>query len=160
MKHKYLNSLAPALTLAWLALIPFTAAAAEAGDDTVAKTPEPHWSHLPIWGVEAEARGFQIPLPFGVGINYYREEQPFNINDLKVAVRGRPPVSVKDFAVLDKVNTTQHSVVARLDTWIFPFLNFYGVAGHTAGEMNGVIGLPAIQVLGIPAQALPLSIGY
>ena len=159
-KHKYFKSVAPALTLAWLALTPFTAAAAEAGDEAAAKTPEPHWSHMPIWGVEAEARGFQIPLPFGVGVNYYHENQPFNINDLKVAVRGRHPVSVKDFAVIDRVDTEQHSAVVRLDTWIFPFLNLYGVAGHTAGEMNGTIGLPGIPVLGIAAQTLPLSIGY
>jgi len=160
MKHNYLCSVAPALTLAGLALIPFTATAAEAGDDVTTKTPEPHWSHLPIWGVDAEARGFQIPLPFGVGVNYYHEDQPFNINDLQVAVRGRDPVSVKNFAVIDRVDTEQHSAVARIDTWIFPFLNLYGVAGHTAGEMNGTIGLPAVPILGIAAQNLPLSIGY
>jgi hypothetical protein len=57
-------------------------------------SPEPHWSHLPIWGTEAQAKGFQIPLPFGIGVNYYREQQPFNINNLKVGIGGRAPVSV------------------------------------------------------------------
>jgi hypothetical protein len=41
------------------------------GSPSRAEMPQPHWSRLPIWGVEAEARGHQIPLPFGIGINYY-----------------------------------------------------------------------------------------
>ena len=32
-----------------------------AADD--AALPQPHWSGLPIWGVEAEAKGYQIPVP-------------------------------------------------------------------------------------------------
>jgi hypothetical protein len=121
--------------------------------------PKPHWSHLPIWGVEAEARGYQLPLPLGIGFNFYREQQPFNIKDLQVS-RGGDPVSVKDFATIDRVDTTQWNGIARVDAWVFPFLNIYGLFGKTSGEMTGKVGLPAIPVLGIPAQDLPLNIGY
>ena len=123
-------------------------------------SPEPHWSHLPIWGTEAQAKGFQIPLPFGIGVNYYREQQPFNINNLKVGIGGRAPVSVDGFAQLERVDTTQQNVTARLDAWIFPFLNLYGILGYTSGEMDGVVGLPAVPLLRIPAQELPISISY
>jgi hypothetical protein len=58
------------------------------------------------------------------------------------------------------VDTTQRSVIARADVWIFPFLNIYGIGGFTSGEMSGKVGLPAIPSLGIPAQDLPLNIGY
>ena len=125
----------------------------------VADPPQPHWSHLPVWGVEAEARGYQLPLPLGIGVNYYHEQQPFNINDLQVS-RGGPPVSVKDFVQLDQVDTTQWNAILRADVWIFPFLSIYGIGGHTSGKMQGVVGLPAIPILGIPAQDLPLNIGY
>jgi hypothetical protein len=35
-----------------------------------------HWSGLPIWGAEAEARGYQLPNPFGIGITAYSARQP------------------------------------------------------------------------------------
>ena len=33
-----------------------------------AATSGSHWSGLPIWGAEAEAKGYQLPLPFGIGV--------------------------------------------------------------------------------------------
>jgi hypothetical protein len=125
----------------------------------VADPPEPHWSHLPIWGVEAEARGYQLPLPFGVGVNYYQEQQPFNIRDLQIS-RGGQPISVNDFVQLHQVDTTQQNAVTRVDAWLFPFLNVYGLVGYTSGRMEGLVRLPAIPILGISAQDLPLNIGY
>src|SRR3954465_8740382 len=62
-----------------------------------AATSEPHWSGLPIWGVEAEARGYQIPLPFGIGVTAYSARQPVNIQDLQLGRNREPPVSVKNF---------------------------------------------------------------
>jgi hypothetical protein len=121
---------------------------------------KPHWSHLPIWGTAAAERGFQLPLPFGVGVNYYRERQPFDIGDLQIALPGGDPVSISDFATLEQVITTQSALTTRIDAWLFPFLNFYGILGYTDGQMEGTIGLPAIPPLGIPAQDLPLRIGY
>jgi hypothetical protein len=127
--------------------------------EAVSEPPVPHWSHLPIWGVDAEARGFQLPLPFGFGFNYYREQQPFNIHDLQVS-RGGRPVSVNDFLGLKQVETTQRNGVGRLDAWLFPFLSVYGLVGYTAGHMEGQLFLPDIPKLNIPSQVLPLNIGY
>ena len=126
--------------------------------------PQPHWSHLPIFGVEAAARGFTLPLPFGVGANYYREEQPFNITDLSVALRNSKLTSVKGFVEIDRVDTTQKTATSRIDAWIFPFLSVYGILGYMEGEMKGSVGLPEIPILPplvvVPAQVLPLRIGY
>lgn len=122
--------------------------------------PQPHWSHLPIWGVDAEARGHQIPLPFGIGVNYYREQQPFKIKDLQVGIVGRPPESVTNFVQIDQVDTTQQAVTARFDVWVFPFVSVYGIAGYTSGRMTGAVDLPAVPILDIPAQRLPISLSY
>jgi hypothetical protein len=151
---RFFSFLASALGL--LTVLAFNLAGAE---ELLTEQPQPHWSHLPIWGVEAEARGFQLPLPFGVGLNYYREQQPFNIKDLQVS-RGGRPVSVNDFLQLERVDTTQQNGIARIDTWLFPFLNVYGLAGYTSGNMRGKLALPAIPILSIAAQELPLNIGY
>ena len=90
-----------------------------AGD---AATPAPHWSGLPIWGAEAEARGYQIPLPFGIGVTAYSARQPVNIQDLQLGRNGNAPVSVTNFLQIDQVDTSQQNVSAKLDVLVFPFL--------------------------------------
>lgn len=116
-----------------------------------------------MWGTAAAERGFQLPLPFGVGVNYYRERQPFAIGDLQIALPGGDPISISDFATLEQVITTQSALTARIDAWLFPFLNVYGILGYTDGQMEGTVGLPDIKlgpITIIPAQDLPLEIGY
>jgi len=124
------------------------------------ETPKPHWSHLPIWGTSAAERGFELPLPFGVGVNYYLERQPFEIGDLQVALLGGDPIPVQDFATIEQVTTTQSSLTTRIDAWLFPFLNLYGILGYTSGEMDGKVELPTIPILLPNGGELPLLIGY
>ncbi|QJR09261.1 hypothetical protein DSM104443_00298 [Usitatibacter rugosus] len=110
---------------------------------------EPHWSGLPIWGVEAEARGYQIPLPFGVGVTAYSARQPVNIQDLQLGRNREPPVSVANFLQIDRVDTSQKNVSAKLDVLVFPFLDVYAILGRTTGTTQGVIEVPADAGLGI-----------
>ncbi len=96
---------APSATIArgLLALLLFSGGALA----QTAATPAPHWSGLPIWGPEAEAKGYQIPLPFGVGVTAYSARQPVNIQDLQLGFRGNDPVSVKNFLQINTVDTSQ-----------------------------------------------------
>jgi hypothetical protein len=114
-----------------------------------AAPPEPHWSGLPIWGAEAEARGYQVPLPFGIGVTAYSARQPVNIHDLQLGRNGNPPVSVSNFLQIDQVDTSQQNVSAKFDALIFPFLDVYGIAGYTKGTTKGLIQVPADPILGI-----------
>ena len=113
-----------------------------------AAAPQPHWSGLPIWGVEAQAKGYEIPYPFGVGITGYSARQPVNIHDLQLARNG-PPVSVKNFLVINTVDTSQQNVSAKFDVLVFPFLDVYVLGGYTAGTTKGLIQIPDDPILGI-----------
>ncbi len=115
-------------------------------DDIAA--PQPHWSGLPIWGAEAEERGYQIPNPFGLGITAYSARQPVNIQDLQLGRNG-PPVSVKNFLQINTVDTSQQNVSAKFDVLVFPFLDVYALGGYTTGTTKGVILVPADPILGI-----------
>jgi len=114
-----------------------------------AADPVPHWSGLPIWGAEAEARGYQIPYPFGIGITAYSARQPVNIQDLQLGRNDLPPVSVKNFLVINKVDTTQQNVSGKFDVLVFPFLDVYAILGYTQGTTKGQIQVPADPILGI-----------
>ena len=113
-----------------------------------AAAPQPHWSGLPIWGVEAEAKGYQIPYPFGIGITAYSARQPVNIQDLQLARNG-PPVSVKNFLVINTVDTSQQNLSAKFDVLVFPFLDVYVLGGYTTGTTKGLIQIPDDPILGI-----------
>ena len=122
-----------------------------------AATPASHWSGLPIWGAEAEARGYQIPLPFGIGVTAYSARQPVNIQDLQLGRNGNDPVSVKNFLQIDKVDTTQQNVSAKFDVLVFPFLDVYALGGYTTGSTSGVILVPAVPTLDITPRQLQLN---
>jgi hypothetical protein len=135
----------------WLiasALLTLSMLSAGASADDAA-TPEPHWSGLPIWGAEAEARGYQVPLPFGIGVTAYSARQPVNIQDLQLARNGNAPVSVTNFLQIDQVDTSQQNVSAKFDALVFPFLDVYGILGYTKGTTKGLIQVPADPILGI-----------
>ena len=124
----------PSLFARGLLVLWLVSGGALAGD---AATPEPHWSGLPIWGAEASARGYQIPLPFGIGVTAYSARQPVNIEDLQLGRNGLPPVSVKNFLVIDQVDTSQKNVSAKFDVLVFPFLDVYALLGYTTGTTKG-----------------------
>ena len=122
-----------------------------------AATPQPHWSGLPIWGDEAAKRGYQVPLPFGIGATVYSARQPVNIKDLQLARKGDPPVSVVDFLVLNTVDTAQQNISAKFDVLIFPFLDVYALVGYTTGKTNGLIQVPETNPVGILPAELQLN---
>jgi hypothetical protein len=134
------------LVVSGLLLLSLYSGGALAGDTA---TSEPHWSRLPIWGAEAEARGYQIPLPFGVGITAYSARQPVNIQDLRLGFNGKDPVSVKNFLQINTVDTTQKNVSVKLDVLVFPFLDVYALLGYTTGTTKGLIQVPGEPILGI-----------
>jgi hypothetical protein len=140
----------PVIATGLLALSIFSGGAL-AGD---AAPPQPHWSGLPIWGAEAEARGYQLPLPFGIGVTAYSARQPVNIHDLQLGRNGNDPVSVKNFLQIDRVDTSQQNVSAKFDVLVFPFLDVYVLLGYTKGTTKGLIQVPGEPILGIIEPAV------
>ena len=66
---------------------------------------------LPIWGREAREKGFDLPLPFGVGLTYTYIKQDMVVSDVKI--KGNPlNVNLRDAA------TATHTGVFRADVWL------------------------------------------
>ncbi|HEU5312035.1 MAG TPA: hypothetical protein VFV24_11330, partial [Candidatus Eisenbacteria bacterium] len=83
-------------------------------------------SFLPLMKEEAESRGIELPLPFGVGLVYYHLERDIEITDVRLGRNGAPPTSVSDFAQLD-ARAVVDNLNVKLDAWILPFLNVYAI---------------------------------
>jgi hypothetical protein len=104
----------------------------------------PRWSSfLPLFGEEAIKRGYDLPLPFGVSLIYNYIERDIKVDDLRIGLNGETPKSVSRFVDLgshSKVNVA----LTRIDTWILPFANVYGLFGYVHNESltEGIAELP------------------
>ncbi|HEY0467647.1 MAG TPA: hypothetical protein VGC79_25780, partial [Polyangiaceae bacterium] len=83
---------------------------------------------FPFWGKKLASRGLTFPLPFGVGINYAYATQGVDISSVNVAVNNRDYVDLSKIVKFDHVTSTVKVLNGRLDLWLLPFLNVYGLA--------------------------------
>jgi hypothetical protein len=101
-------------------------------------------SFLSIWGDEARKRGIVLPLPFGISGGGMFIWDHAKVTELSLAVGGGSlhPVGILSF---DKVDLKDQKYNARLDTWVFPFLNICGILGYTKGEAKTNLTITASQ---------------
>jgi hypothetical protein len=102
---------------------------------------QPLVNWLPIWGQSAREKGFDLPLPFGLGLTYTYIHQNMVISDVKIEGR---QLKLK----LPDAPTTTSTGVFRADVWLFPFLNVYGLVGETAGTTEPSVVFSNGKVLG------------
>lgn len=92
---------------------------------------------FPIWGDEARARGYDIPLPFGVNLNSMNMRQDIDVQRISFSglALGSHPIP-SDMFNINAGHTREKSKTEtlRLDMWVFPFLNVYGLVGHSRGS--------------------------
>ncbi len=93
---------------------------------------EPITRSLPIWGQKARAQGFDLPLAFGVGANLVFMDQGIELRNVKVGI-GDPTFEVEGLAFSD-ARAHDRASTARLDLWLLPFANIYGIFGYINGE--------------------------
>ncbi len=111
-------------------------------------------SLLPLLGDEARKRGYVLPLPFGVSINYMDMRQNINVDSINftgLSLDGRNidcgkdpvckhavnnifangPVSLDNAFQIGVGHTRESSKTEtlKLDAWLLPFMNVYGLVG-------------------------------
>lgn len=101
---------------------------------------------FPIWGDEARARGYDIPLPFGINLNYMNMRQNISVDSISFSglALGNHPIP-GDMFNIDAGHTREQSKTEtlRLDMWVFPFLNVYGLVGHSRGSSVSNVSVDA-----------------
>lgn len=101
---------------------------------------------FPIWGDEARARGYAIPLPFGINLNYMNMRQNIDVDSISFSglALGNHPIP-SDMFNIDAGHTREQSKTEtlRLDMWVFPFLNVYGLVGHSRGSSVSNVSVDA-----------------
>lgn len=108
-----------------------------------AAKPAASHSVLPFLGDEARKRGYDLPEPFGVNINYMNIRQNINVDSINFNGLSLGAHSL-DNAFKIKVGNTRESSkteTLKLDAWLLPFMNIYGLVGYTDGHSISQIGV-------------------
>ncbi|HAT7593983.1 hypothetical protein QZP89_14190 [Citrobacter werkmanii] len=108
-----------------------------------AAKPAASHSALPFLGDEARKRGYDLPEPFGVNINYMNIRQNINVDSINFNGLSLGGHSL-DNAFKIKVGNTRESSkteTLKLDAWLLPFMNIYGLVGYTDGHSISQIGV-------------------
>lgn len=97
---------------------------------------------FPALGAKAQKKGFDIILPHGVMLNSIYTKQDIELSDLSVGFNTTDLTNIDSIVVFDHV--TGEGVVTnfRFDTYIFPFLNVYLLAGTMNGNTSIALAEP------------------
>jgi hypothetical protein len=92
------------------------------------------WEHkLPFLAQKVIDMGYHLPLPYGVGVTYANVDQEQLLTSLNVGINGGEIVPF-EFVSFENAFSKSDTVSVRLETWLFPFMNVYAMAGRVDGK--------------------------
>lgn len=124
------------------------------------------WDHkLPFLAQDVIDKGFDLPLPYGIGLTYANVDQAQELTNLQVGINGRPIVPF-DFVTFENARSQSDTLSIKADMWLFPFMNVYAIFGKIDGQapmdviLNGNDILDELDITcgGIPPNPNPLCL--
>lgn len=92
------------------------------------------WEHrLPFFAQKVVDLGYDLPLPYGIGVTYANVNQDMLLSGLEVGINGREKQPF-EFVSFDNASAKNDTVQLKLDTWLFPFLNVFALLGKIDGK--------------------------
>ena len=105
---------------------------------------EPITRKIPIWGEKVREMGYDLPLPFGAGANFVWMDQGIDIRELKIGL-GSASTEPSGITFSD-ARSRNTAATMRLDAWLLPFLNIYGLFGYLDGRTELDVSVPGLTV--------------
>jgi len=92
------------------------------------------WDHrLPFFAQNVIDKGYDLPLPYGIGLTYAHVDQEQLLDNLLVGINGADKEPFP-FVSFENASSVSDSVSVKADAWLFPFLNVFGMLGKVDGE--------------------------
>jgi len=98
-------------------------------------TPRVWTRTLPFLGQKVVDKGYDLPLPIGLGVTYVDINQDLDLTDLSVGFNGGD-LERFDFVSFENSNSDTRSFQLKVDAWLFPFLNVFGMYGKVDGSVD------------------------
>ena len=103
-------------------------------DQGLQERPEAVWNRaLPIMGQAVVEKGFNLPMPFGVGAVGAWKKQDIYLYDLSIRIPGGEWTTIP-FPLFNDPYADTYTYQAKFDFWLFPFINVYGLLGRVEGD--------------------------
>lgn len=101
---------------------------------------------LPFLAQEVLDLGFELPLPYGAQLIGYWQEQDLILENLFISINDGPveEIDFVDFGTPSVMNATAQ---AKLDAWLFPFMNVYASFGTFTGDANVPLAIEGRDIL-------------
>jgi len=122
------------------------------------------WEHkLPFLAQKVIDKGYDLPLPYGIGLTYAKVDQDQLIDNLRVGINGRAQEPF-EFVTFTNISSKNDTLQLKLDAWLFPFMNVFALFGKIDGSApvdidldgNGMLDHLDITCGGIPPNPNPL----
>ena len=84
-------------------------------------------------GQKVTELGYDLPDPYGVSVIGAYIKQALVLEDLQISTDGGPYVPI-DFVTFAGVEAEDVALEAKIDAWLFPFLNVFAIAGGLEGK--------------------------
>lgn len=129
------------------------ASADEQGEDA----PRQWDRKLPFLAQKVIDKGYDLPLPYGIGFTYASVEQEQILTDLKVGINGNP-IRQADFVDFANARSDSETLSLKADAWLFPFMNVFAMVGRVEGKAPVdvlVDGNGFLDELGIDCSSFP-----
>jgi len=107
---------------------------------------------FPIWGQKVYEKGFDIPYPTGLMVNYFYAKQGLIIDNMRLGLQTENldvPLTEVDFIEFGDNYSTAKTVMFRPDVWVLPFLNVYGIfaTGTSRTEVNITVPFELLSIV-------------
>ena len=118
------------------------------------------WEHkLPFLAQKVIDKGYDLPLPYGVGFTYANVDQLQLLDELQVGINGSEIVPF-DFVSFENARSLSNSYSLKADAWVLPFMNVYVMLGKLHGHADIDIDLDGngmLEQLDVTCEGLPPS---
>ncbi|PWJ42097.1 hypothetical protein [Sediminitomix flava] len=91
---------------------------------------------FPLLGENVNEKGFTLPYPHGIMINYLTGKQMLAIDKMQVGFNNHGMIDLDPIIKFKDNQVNIHSINTRVDTWVLPFLDVYGIAGKSYSNTN------------------------
>ena len=88
---------------------------------------------MPFMAQKVIDKGYDLPLPYGIGMSFVKVNQEMYLGALEVGINGGAKEPF-EFVSFENANSDNTTIQLKLDTWLFPFMNVFGMIGSIEGQ--------------------------
>ena len=111
----------------------------ESERDSVAAVEYPYI--FPLFGENVVRKGFDLPYPIGISISYYQQGMGVIMDRVSLGLTEGQLMPLA-FIGFEDVHNDATNYNARVDLWLFPFLNIYGMLAYAKSEADVTLNAP------------------